>query len=128
VTTQAQQPRRPAVTWLAWALCILSVILAAASVALASFNGENPVELVANHHAIGILNALILPLIGALIVVSDRRHLLAWLLIADGVFLAVYNLTQQYAPLRSASPRGSCRCPVETWRAGWPTGPTCQAS
>jgi hypothetical protein len=29
-----------------------------AGVALASFNGENLLELVANHHAIGILNAL----------------------------------------------------------------------
>jgi hypothetical protein len=49
------------VTWLAWALCILSVTLAVASVALATFNGESPVELVASHHAIGILDALVLP-------------------------------------------------------------------
>jgi hypothetical protein len=105
-------------TSLAWALCILSVTLALASVALAGFNGENLLELVANPHAIGILNALVLPLIGALIVVGDRRHLLAWLLIAAGAFLAVYNLAAQYAPLASASPRDGCRCPVETWRAG----------
>jgi uncharacterized membrane protein len=126
VTTQAQQPRRPAVTWLAWALCILSVILATASVALASFNGENPVELVANHHAIGILNALILPLIGALIVVSDRRHLLAWLLIADGVFLAVYNLTQQYAPLALGLTSRQLSLPggdLASWLANWTNVP-----
>ena len=89
---------RSAVTRLAWGLCALSVVLAAASVALAGFNGENLVELVANHHAIGILDALVLAPIGALIVVGDRRHLLAWLLLVDGLLLAVYNFTQQYAP------------------------------
>ena len=89
---------RSAVTRLAWGLCVLSVVLAAASVALAGFNGENLVELVANHHAIGILDALVLAPIGALIVVRDRRHLLAWLLLVDGLLLAVYNFTQQYAP------------------------------
>jgi hypothetical protein len=36
-------------TWLAWALCVVSVTLAGASVALATLNGENLVELVANH-------------------------------------------------------------------------------
>ena len=89
---------RSAVTRLAWGLCVLSLVLAAASVALAGFNGENLVELVANHHAIGILDALVLAPIGALIVVRDRRHLLAWLLLVDGLLLAVYNFTQQYAP------------------------------
>ena len=89
---------RSAVTRLAWGLCVLSLVLAAASVALAGFNGENLVELVANHHAIGILDALVLAPIGALIVVGDRRHLLAWLLLVDGLLLAVYNFTQQYAP------------------------------
>ena len=89
---------RSAVTRLAWGLCVLSLVLAAASVALAGFNGENLVELVANHHAIGILDALVLAPIGAMIVVRDRRHLLAWLLLVDGLLLAVYNFTQQYAP------------------------------
>jgi TRAP-type uncharacterized transport system fused permease subunit len=110
------------VTWLAWALCVLSVTLALASVALASFNGENLLELVANHHAIGILNALVLPLIGALIVVDDRRHLLAWLLIAAGAFLAVYNLAAQYTPLalgltsrRLSLPGGDLASWLTTW-------------
>jgi hypothetical protein len=99
VTSTAQEVApRSAVTRLAWGLCVVSVVLAAASVALAGFNGENLVELVANHHAIGILDALVLAPIGALIVVGDRRHLLAWLLLADGLLLAVYNFTQQYAP------------------------------
>jgi hypothetical protein len=99
VTSAAREVApRSAVTRLAWGLCVLSVVLAAASVALAGFNGENLVELVANHHAIGILDALVLAPIGALIVVGDRRHLLAWLLLVDGLLLAVYNFTQQYAP------------------------------
>jgi hypothetical protein len=113
---------RSAMTWLAWVLCILSVTLAVASVALASFNGENLVELVANHHAIGIVNALVLPLVGALIVVGDRRQLLAWLLIVDGVFLAVFNFTQQYAPLALGLTSRQLSLPggeVASWLASW---------
>jgi hypothetical protein len=113
-------------TSLAWALCILSVTLALASVALAGFNGENLLELVANHHAIGILNALVLPLIGALIVVGDRHHLLAWLLILAGAFLAVYNLAAQYAPLalglssrRLSLPGGD----LASWLTSWTNVP-----
>jgi hypothetical protein len=127
VTIPAQQrPRTQVLTSLAWALCILSAILALASVALASFNGENLLELVANHHAIGILNALVLPLIGALIVVGDRRHLLAWLLIVGGGFLAVYNFAAQYAPLalgltsrRLSLPGGD----LASWLTGWTNVP-----
>jgi hypothetical protein len=123
VTIPAQQRSRTRVlTSLAWALCILSATLALASVALASFNGENLLELVANHHAIGILNALVLPLIGALIVVGDRHHLLAWLLIVAGAFLAVYNLAAQYAPLalgltsrRLSLPGGD----LASWLTSW---------
>ena len=127
MTIPAQQrPWTRVPTSLAWALCILSVILALASVALASFNGENLLELVANHHAIGILNALVLPLIGALIVVGDRRHLLAWLLIAGGVFLAVYNFAAQYALLalgltsrRLSLPGGD----LASWLTSWTNVP-----
>jgi len=127
VTIPAQQrPRTQVLTSLAWALCILSVTLALASVALAGFNGENLLELVANHHAIGILNALVLPLIGALIVVGDRRHLLAWLLILGGGFLAVYNLAAQYAPLalgltsrRLSLPAGD----LASWLTSWTNVP-----
>jgi hypothetical protein len=123
VTIPAQQRARTRVlTSLAWTLCILSATLALASVALAGFNGENLLELVANHHAIGILNALVLPLIGALIVVGDRHHLLAWLLILAGAFLAVYNLAAQYAPLalgltsrRLSLPAGD----LASWLTSW---------
>jgi hypothetical protein len=117
---------RSAVTRLAWALCILSVALAAASVPLAGFNGENLIELVANHHAIGILDALVLPLVGALIVVGDRRHLLAWLLLAGGLLLAVYNFASQYAALalgltsrRLSLPGGE----LASWLTGWTNVP-----
>jgi hypothetical protein len=127
VTTKAQQrAQRPAVTRSAWALCILPVALAVASIALATFNGESPVELIAYHHAIGIVNALILPVVGALIVARDRRHLLAWLFIVGGAFLGVYNFTQQYAPLalgltarRLSLPGGD----VASWLASWTSVP-----
>lgn len=118
MTTTAQQRAQRS----AWALCIASVTLALASVALATFNGESPIELVANHHAIGIVDALILPLVGALIVVREPRHPLAWLLSVAGVFLSVYNLTQQYAPLalgltprRLSLPGGD----LTSWLASW---------
>jgi hypothetical protein len=127
VTSAAREVApRSAVTRLAWTLCILSVVLAAASVPLAGFNGENLIELVANHHAIGILNALVLPLVGALIVVGDRRHLLAWLLLADGLLLAVYNFASQYAALalgltarRLSLPGGE----LASWLTGWTNVP-----
>jgi len=113
---------RPTVTRLAWALCVLSVALAVASVALAAVNGENLLELVANHHAIGILDALVLAPIGALIVLGDRRHLLAWLLLGNALALATFNFTQQYAPLalgltsrRLSLPGGE----VASWLAVW---------
>jgi hypothetical protein len=98
-TAARQRAGAPAATRVAWALGILSATLAVASVALAVFNGEGPMELVASHHAIGIVNALVLPLVGALIVARDRHHLLAWLLIVGNLFLAVYNFADQYAPL-----------------------------
>ncbi len=113
-------------TRLAWSLCGLSVALALASVALASYNGETPNDLVAAHHAIGIVTALTLPVVGALILVRDRRHLLAWLLVVDGVFLGVYNFTQQYAPLalgltahRPSLPGGE----LASWLASWTNVP-----
>ena len=115
-----------AATRLAWALCALSVTLAVAAVALAFFNGENLVELVAAHQAIGILDALVLSVVGALIVARDRRHLLAWLLLVDSLFLAVFNLSAQYAPLalgltsrRLSLPGGD----LASWLASWTNVP-----
>jgi hypothetical protein len=113
---------RPAVTRLAWGLCLLAVLLAVAALSLAAFNGLNLGELIANHHAIGIMDALVLAPIGALIVVGDRRHLLAWLLLADGVVLGALNVAEQYAPLalglttrRLSLPGGE----LASWVASW---------
>jgi hypothetical protein len=118
-------PRSP-VTRLAWSLCVVSVVLAAASVPLAAFNGENLIELVANHHAIGIMDALVLAPIGALVVVGDRRHLLAWLLLVDALTLAVYNLTQQYAPLALGLTSRHLSLPggeLASWLTSWTNVP-----
>jgi hypothetical protein len=98
-STAQEAPPLPAVTRLAWALCALSVALALAAVALAAVNGRSLADLVADHHAIGILTALVVAPIGALIVVGDRRHLLAWLFLVEALSLGVFNFTQQYAPL-----------------------------
>jgi hypothetical protein len=114
------------VTRLAWVLCLLAVVLAAASVPLAAFNGEDLGELVTNHHAIGILTALVLAPVGALIVVGDRRHLLAWLLLGNSLTLAAYNFSEQYAPLalgltpaRLSLPGGE----LASWLTSWTTCP-----
>jgi hypothetical protein len=113
---------RSAVTRLAWALCLLSVLLAVAALFLAAVNGLNLLELIADHHAIGIMDALVLAPIGALIVVGDRRHLLAWLLLVDGLVLGALNVAEQYAPLalgltprRLSLPGGE----LASWLASW---------
>jgi hypothetical protein len=64
------------------------------------------------------MDALVLAPIGALIVVGDRRHLLAWLLMVNSLTLGAYSFSEQYAPLALDPPRCGCRCPVGTWRAG----------
>jgi hypothetical protein len=117
---------RPAVRRLAWTLCALAVTLAVASIVLAAVNGESPAELVTNHHAIGILDALVLPVLGALIVRRDPRHLLGWLMGVGAVFLGVFNFTQQWAPLalglseRRASLPGGV---LASWLASWTNVP-----
>ena len=55
----------------AWAMGGLSVALALAAVVLAGRNGESLPELVLNHHAIGIVTAIGLGVLGALI--AGRR-------------------------------------------------------
>jgi hypothetical protein len=119
-------PPGSAVTRLAWALCLLTVAIAVVSVPMAVFNGENLLELVANHHAIGIMDALVLAPIGALILVGDRRHLLAWLLLVDGLALAVFNFTQQYAPLALGLTPRQLSLPggeLASWLASWTNVP-----
>jgi hypothetical protein len=127
VTIPAQErATRPAVTRLAWALCALSVALALASVALAFVNGEDLLEQVAAHHAIGILDALVLSVVGALIVVRDPRHLLAWLLLVDSLLLATFNFAAQYAPLALGLTSRHLSLPggeLASWLASWTNVP-----
>jgi hypothetical protein len=116
----------PAATRLAWALCVLSVTLAVAAVALATFNGDNLVDLVEAHQAIGILDALVLSVVGALIVARGRRHLLAWLLLVDSLFLAVFNFSAQYAPLALGLTSRHLSLPggdLASWLASWTNVP-----
>ena len=113
---------RSGVTRLAWALCILSVALALAGVVLAGVNGKGPADLVTDHHAIGILTTLVVAPIGALIVVGDRRHLLAWLFLVEGLSLGVFNFTQQYAPLALGLTRRRLSLPggeLASWLTSW---------
>src|SRR4030095_4150681 len=83
-------------------------------------------ELVTNHHAIGILTALAVAPIGPLIVVGDRRHLLAWLFLVEGLSLAVFNFTQQYAPLALGRTARQLALPggdVASWLTTWTNVP-----
>jgi hypothetical protein len=43
---------------------------------------------------------------------------LAWLLLVDGLALAVFNFTQQYAPLALGLTQRRRRCPEGSWPAG----------
>jgi hypothetical protein len=109
-------------TRLAWGLCAVAVGLAVAGMVLAGFNGESPNDFVGAHHAIGTLDALVLPVVGALIVVRERRHLLGWLMCVAGVCLAVFNFSDQYAHLalgfsahKPSLPGGE----LASWLAAW---------
>jgi hypothetical protein len=113
---------RSAATRLAWALCLLSVLLAVAALFLAAVNGEDLPQLITDHHAIGIMDALVLAPIGALIIVGDRRHLLAWLLLVDGLVLGVLNVAEQYAPLALGLTSRQLSLPggeLASWVASW---------
>jgi hypothetical protein len=107
----------------AWAMGALSTALALAAVVLAGRNGESLSELVFNHHAIGIVTAIGLAVLGALIAGRRPGNPIGWLMSVGALFLGVFSFTQQYAPWPSPSPS-----PASTWRAGWPPGPTCRAS
>lgn len=113
------------VRW-AWSLCGLSILLAVASIVLAAINGESPNEFVASHHAIGTVSALFYPVIGVLVLAREPRNLLGWLMCVDGVFLGVFNLAQQYAPLalgltedRRSLPGGE----LASWLGSWTNVP-----
>ena len=113
-------------TRLAWGLCLLAVLLAVAALSLAAVNGLNLHELIANHHTIGILTALVVAPIGALIVVADRRHLLAWLFLVEALSLSVFNFTEQYAPLALGLTSRQLSLPggeLASWLSTWTNVP-----
>jgi hypothetical protein len=87
---------------LAWALAALSVGLAVAAVVMAAANGESVPELVANHHAVGIVTALGLAALGGLVAARRPDNPIGWLMVVAALFLGVFSFTQQYGPLAVA--------------------------
>ena len=104
-------------TWLAWAMGVLSAALAAGAVALAGRNGESLAELVLNHHAIGIVTAVGLSVLGALIAGRQPGNPIGWLMSVAALFLGVFSFTQQYAPLAVAESLPGLG--VASWLASW---------
>jgi hypothetical protein len=109
--------RRQGTRWLAWGLSAVSVALAVGAVALAAANGESPAELVANHHAIGIVTAIGLAVLGALIASRRPRNPIGWLMCLAALFLGVFSFTQQYAPLAVAESLPGVA--LASWLASW---------
>jgi hypothetical protein len=104
-------------TWLAWAMGVLSAGLAAGAVVLAGRNGESLAELVFNHHAIGIVTAIGLSVLGALIASRQPRNPIGWLMSAAALLLGVFSFTQQYAPLAVAESLPGVG--LASWLAAW---------
>ena len=94
--------RRTRTRWVAWSMGVLSVGLSVAAVPLAARNGEGPAELVANHHAIGIVTAIGIAVLGAMIASRKPRNPLGWLMSVAGLLLGVFSFSQQYGPLAAA--------------------------
>ena len=103
--------------WLAWSLGVLSVALSVAAVGLAARNGEGPAELVANHHAIGIVTAIGMAVLGALIASRKPRNPIGWLMSLSGLLLGVFSFSQQYAPLAVADSLPLVG--LSSWLATW---------
>jgi hypothetical protein len=103
--------------WLAWTMGTVSVGLAAGAVALAGRNGESLPELVFNHHAIGIVTAAGLAVLGALIAARRPGNPLGWLMGSGALLLGVFSFTQQYAPLAVAEPLPGLG--LASWLASW---------
>jgi hypothetical protein len=103
--------------WLAWSMGALSTGLAVAAVVLAGRNGETPAELVFNHHAIGIVTAIGLAVLGALIAARQPRNPIGWLMSVGALFLGVFSFTQQYAPL--AVTESLPGVAMTSWLASW---------
>src|SRR5215213_3970312 len=81
--------RRSRTRWVALPMGVVSVGLSVAAVGLAARNGEGPAELVANHHAIGIVTAIGMAVLGALIADRKPRNPIGWLMSLSGLPLGV---------------------------------------
>ena len=101
----------------AWAMGGLSAGLALAAVVLAGRNGESLSELVFNHHAIGIVSAIGLAVLGALIAGRRPGNPIGWLMSVGALFLGVFSFTQQYAPLAVAESLPGVD--LASWLAAW---------
>ena len=109
------RPPRPRV--LAWSAGALSVTLSVAAVAMAARNGESPAELVANHHAIGIVTAIGIAVLGAMIAGRRPGNPIGWLMSVAALLLGVFNFNQQYAPLAVAESLPLVG--LSSWLATW---------
>src|SRR5687767_5333049 len=102
---------------LAWTTGTVSVGLAAGSAALGGRHGESLPGLVFNHHAIGIVTATGLAVLGALIAARRPGNPLGWLMSSGALLLGVFSFTQQYAPLAVAESLPGLD--LASWLAAW---------
>jgi hypothetical protein len=109
--------RRTGTTWLAWAVGTLSAGLAAGAVVLAGRNGESLAALVFDHHAIGIVTALGLSVLGVLIASRRPANPLGWLMSVGALLLAVFSFTRQYTPQAVAESLPGVD--LASWLATW---------
>jgi hypothetical protein len=109
------QPSRT--RWLARSMGAVSVGLSVAAVGLAARNGEGPVDLVANHHAIGIVTATGVAVLGAMIASRRPENPIGWLMSVAALLLGVFNFNQQYAPL--AVTEALPLVGLSSWLATW---------
>jgi hypothetical protein len=109
--------RRAWTTWLAWGTGMPSAALAVAAVPLAAANGEGPADLVFNHHAIGIVTAVGMAVLGALIASRRPANPIGWLMVTSSALLGIFSFTQQYAPL--AAREGLPGLGLASWLATW---------
>ena len=107
--------------WVAWSMGVLSVGLSVAAVGLAARNGEGPADLVANHHAIGIVTAIGIAVLGAIIASRRPGNPIGWLMSVAALLLGVFNFNQQYAPL--AVTEALPLVGLSSWLATWPALP-----
>jgi len=76
---------------------------------------------VANHHAIGIVTAIGMAVLGAMIASRKPRNPLGWLMSVAALLLGVYSFNQQYAPLAVA--KALPLVGLSSWLATWTSLP-----